>query len=85
MMATVKSVQQAAGVKEIYFLEPIGDVVSVSHLPKLSSGKHVSPLNLDTKVLVKMLSHTLSRKFYFYKEYEGQKFKVKPKPLSGNN
>jgi len=85
MMATVKSVQQATGANEIYFLEPIGDVVSVSHLPKLSSGKHVSPLNLDTKVLVKMLSHTLSRKFYFYKEYECQKFKVKPKPLSGNN
>ena len=85
MMATVKSVQQATGANEIYFLEPIGDVVSVSHLPKLSSGKHVSPLNLDTKVLVKMLSHTLSRKFYFYKEYEGQKFKVKPKPLNGDN
>jgi len=85
MMATVKSVQQATGANEVYFLEPIGDVVSVSHLPKLSSGKYVSPLSLDTKVLVKMLSNILSRKFYFYKEYEGQKFKVKPKPLSGNN
>lgn len=84
-MDTVKSVQQAAGTREIFFFEPIGDVVSVSHLPKLSSGKHVSPLSLDTKVLVKMLSHALSRNFYFYKEYEGQKFKVKPKPLSGNN
>ena len=85
MMANVKSVQRDVEVSEIFFLEPIGEVVSVSYLPKLSSGKHVSPLNLDTKVLVKMLSCVCSRKFYFYKQYGYQKFKIKPKPISGNN
>ena len=85
MMALAKKVQETAEVEEIYFIEPVDNVVSVKKIPKLSGGTYVSPLNLKTSTLMKMISSLLSRKIYFYKEYQGQKLKVKLKPVNGNH
>lgn len=84
MMALAKSIQETAEVEEIHFIEPIDSVVSVKKIPKLSGGTYVSPLTLKTSTLMRMLSSLSSRKIYFYKEYQGQKFKVKLKPVNGN-
>jgi hypothetical protein len=84
-MSLAKKIQETAGVEEIYFVEPIDSVVSIKKIPKLSGGTCVSPFTLKTNTIMRMLSSLLSRKVYFYKEYQGQKFKVKLKPVYGNN
>ncbi len=85
VMSLAKDAQNMAGVEEVFFSEPVDEVVSIKHIPKLSNGNFVSPLSLRTSTLMKMFSSLLSRKIYFYKEYGTQKIKVKPKSNYGNN